>query len=206
MTSNVELYFVQGCMRCPLGATPRCKVHNWQKELKLLRSIAIACNLQEEIKWGVPTYTFQNKNIMIIAAFKEYAALSFFKGSLLSDHAKLLNKPGENSQAARLLRFTETKDITENEAIIKAYIYEALEIEKAELKVNFKKNPEPIPEELKEKFQFMPALKKAFEALSNSKQRGYILYFSAAKQAQTRIDRIEKCIPKIFEGKALNDR
>ena len=203
---KIDVYLAEGCGRCPLGGTPNCKVHNWQKELKLLRTIVLECGLTEELKWGVPCYTFQNSNVSIVAAFKEYCSLSFFKGALLNDAHKILVKPGENTQSDRLIRFTNVQEIMELEPVLKAYIYEAIEVEKAGLKVSFKKEPEPIPDELQRKLDKNPALKTAFEALTPGRQRAYIIYFSAPKQSKTREARIEKYIPQILEGIGLHDK
>jgi uncharacterized protein YdeI (YjbR/CyaY-like superfamily) len=177
----------------------------WQAEFKKLRRIILDCGLTEELKWGKPGYTFQKSNIVIIQGFKEFCALLFCKGALLNDANGLLEKPGENTQAARRIPFTNVREIVEMERILKAYIHEAIEAEKAGLKVNFKKNPEPIPEELQNKLDEMPALKTAFDALTPGRQRAYILYFSAPKQSKTRESRIEKCMRQILNGKGLND-
>ena len=206
MNTSVDEYFLEGCRRCPLGGTPDCKVHNWTEELKLLRSLILDCGLEEESKWGVPTYTYHANNVLILAAFKAYCSISFFKGALLSDEAKILEKPGKNTQAARLIKFTDIKEVTQLKSTIKSYIFEAIEIEKAGLEVKFEKNPEPIPEELQVKLDENPKLKSAFEALTPGRQRGYILFFSAPKQSKTRDSRIEKSIPKILKGKGMNDR
>ena len=206
MNPEVDQYLVDGCMRCKLGGTPECKVNDWREELRILRSIVLDCGLTEELKWGVPCYTFQGKNVLLVSALKEYAALSFFKGVLLRDTNGMLTAPGENSQASRLIKFTNVQEIIEMEATLKAYVYEAIEVEKAGLKVNFKKNPEPIPEELEKKFEEDPVLKTAFEALTPGRQRGYILYFSAPKQSKTRVSRIEKSIGKILNGEGLHDK
>ena len=206
MNTSVDGYFQEGCGRCPLGGTPDCKVHNWTEELKLLRLLILDCGLKEESKWGVPTYTYHANNVLILAAFNEYCSISFFKGALLSDEAKILEKPGKNTQAARLIKFTDIKEVTQLKSTIKSYIFEAIEIEKAGLEVKFEKNPEPIPEELQVKLDENPKLKSAFEALTPGRQRGYILFFSAPKQSKTRDSRIEKSIPKILKGKGMNDR
>ena len=206
MNTSVDTYFTAGCGRCPLGGTPECKVHHWTEELKQLRRIILGCGLNEESKWGVPTYTFQKSNVLILAAFKEYCSISFFKGALLSDTDKILTKPGENTQAGRLIKFTNVQEIAKLKSTIKAYIFEAIEVEKEGLEVNFKKNPEPIPMELQASFEKDPTFKTAFEKLTAGRQRGYILYFSAPKQAKTREARIEKCKPKILVGIGLNDR
>lgn len=181
------------------------KVPKWPEIMKALRTIILDCGLTEELKWRKPCYTFQDSNILIIQGFKNYCALMFFKGALLKDSKGLLKKPGESSQAARQFQFTHVQEIVEMEPILKAYIHEALEAEKAGLKVAFKKNPEPIPEELQNKLDEIPALKTAFEALTPGRQRAYILHFSAPKQSKTRESRVEKCMPQILNGKGLND-
>lgn len=206
MNTNVDTYFTEGCGRCALGGTPQCKVHNWTEELRLLRNIILDCGLTEESKWGVPCYTFQKSNVLILAAFNDYCSISFFKGALLNDGEDILIQPGANTQATRLIKFVNVQEIAKLKTILKAYIFEAIEVEKAGLNVVFEKNPEPISDELQRKFDENPALKSAFEGLTPSRQRGYILYFSAPKQAKTRDARIDKCVPKILDGKGLNDR
>lgn len=201
---EVDKYLAEGCGRCKLGGTPECKVHKWPQELKLLRKIALDCGLNEEIKWGVPVYTYQKHNIIIIGAFKENCVLSFFKGALLQDEENILKFPGENSQSAKVIRFTDVKLIQKLETVLKAYIFEAIEIEKAGLKVTPKKLEEyTVPEEFKSKLKEMPALKKAFEALTPGRRKAYLLHFSSAKQSTTRISRIEKSIPNILKGKGF---
>lgn len=180
-------------------------VKNWQEEIKKLRAILLSCQLTEALKWRVPCYTFQNKNIAIIGNFKDFCSISFFKGVLLKDTKGVLVAPGENSQSSRLIKFTNVKEILELENTIKAYIYEAIEIEKAGLKVEFKKELEPIPEEFQNKLKELPALKKAFNALTPGKKRGYILYFSGAKQSKSRSARVEKYIPRILDGYGIHD-
>ena len=202
----IDNYLSEGCGRCPLGGTPQCKVHDWQDELKRLRSIVLECGLTEELKWKAPCYTYQKKNIAMVSAFKEYCSISFFKGALLKDKLKLLSKPGESSQAARLVRFTNVQQIDDLEAGLKDYIIEAVKIEEAGKKVEFKKNPEPIPEELQQMMDKDDALKKAFNALTPGRQRGYILHFSKPKQSKTRVSRIVKCTPDILAGKGMHDR
>jgi len=206
MNKSVDNYLAEGCGRCPLGGTPDCKVLTWTSELELLRRLVLDCGLTEETKWGVPCYTFQNKNILLVSAFKEYCCISFFKGSLLSDEKGLLVKSGPNSQAVRLFKFTNIDEIVEIENEIKAYIFEAIEVEKAGLKVEYNKKPEPIPIELETKFEEDPVLKTAFEALTPGRQRAYIIHFSQPKQSKTRISRIEKCEPMILSGIGLNDK
>jgi len=183
------------------------EAEQWQEEFKKLRSIILSCPLTEELRWGKPCYTFQNGNIVLIHGFKEYCALLFFKGALLKDTSSILVQQTENVQAARQVRFTSVREIAKLKPILKAYIHEAIEAEKAGLKVKFKKTSEfNIPEEFQNKLNKIPALKTAFEALTPGRQRGYILYFSAAKQSETRESRIEKCMDQIFDGKGLNDR
>src|SRR5882672_1422286 len=182
------------------------KAKKWQEEFKKLRRLMLDCGLAEELKWGKPCYSFQKSNIVIIQGFKEFCALLFCKGALLNDANGILEKPGENTQAARRIPFTNVREIVEMEPILKAYIHEAIKAEKAGLKVNFKKNPEPIPEELQNKLDEIPALKTAFEALTPGRQRAYILYFSAPKQSKTRESRVEKCIQRILNGEGLNDQ
>ncbi len=182
------------------------KTKRWQEEFQKLRMIILACNLTEELKWGCPCYTFQKKNIVLIHGFKEYCALLFFKGALLNDANGILIQQTENVQAARQIRFTNVREIVEMETILKAYIYEAMEVEKAGLKVNLKKTTEfTIPEEFQNKLDEIPALKTAFAALTPGRQRAYILYFSAPKQSKTRESRVEKCMEQILNGKGLND-
>jgi uncharacterized protein YdeI (YjbR/CyaY-like superfamily) len=179
----------------------------WQKEMEKLRIIILDCGLTEEFKWGKPCYSYKDSNIVIIQGFKEYCALLFFKGVLLKDPDGILKKTGENTQVGRQIRFTNTDEISEMEATLKAYIYEAVEVEKAGLKVGIKKNTELIfPEEFKKKSDEIPALKTAFDALTPGRQRAYIFYFSAPKQSKTRESRIEKCIKRILNGKGLDDR
>lgn len=205
--SDVDAYLLAGCGRCPLGNTPQCKVHTWEKELAALRRLVLDTGLTEEIKWSVPCYTFQGSNILLVTAFKEYCALSFFKGALLQDTDGLLDKPGEHTQSARLIRFTDVRQIVELEPVLKAYVYEAVEVEKAGLKADFKeKTALEFPEELLKRLDEDPVLKAAFEALTPGRQRGYSLHFSAPKQAETRAARVEKCIPKILQGKGFHDR
>jgi uncharacterized protein YdeI (YjbR/CyaY-like superfamily) len=179
----------------------------WRKELAKLRMIFLDCQLTEELKWGKPCYTFQKRNIIVILSLKEHCALLFFKGALLNDANGILIKPGENTEAGRQMRFTNVREIVEMETILKAYIYEAIEVEKAGLKVNIKKPTElTIPEEFQNKLAEIPALKTAFDALTPGRQRSYIFYFSAPKQSKTRESRVEKCMPQILNGKGLDDQ
>jgi uncharacterized protein YdeI (YjbR/CyaY-like superfamily) len=171
-----------------------------------LRTIILDCQLTEELKWGCPCYTFQEKNIVLIHGFKEYCALLFFKGALLKDAKGILIQQTENVQASRQIRFTNVREIVKIDRILKSYIYEAVELEKAGLKVKFKKNAELIfPEEFQKKLVKNPALKTAFNALTPGRQRAYNLYFSESKQSKTRESRVEKCMQQILNGKGLND-
>ncbi|MED4280304.1 YdeI family protein [Priestia megaterium] len=182
------------------------KAKKWKEEYEALRKIVLDCELTEDFKWMNPCYTFEKKNVVLMHGFKEYCALLFPKGSLLQDSHGILIQQTENVQGARQIRFTNVQEIVEKEAILKAYIYEAIEVEKAGLKVKAKKPEELIiPEELQHKFDEIPALKMAFTTLTPGRQRAYILYFSGAKQSKTRESRIEKCIPNILTGKGLND-
>jgi uncharacterized protein YdeI (YjbR/CyaY-like superfamily) len=182
------------------------KAEQWQKEVEKLRTIVLDCPLAEELKWGCPCYTFQESNIVLIHVFKEYCALLFFKGSLLSDPNDILIQQTKNVQAARQIRLTNLREIVKLESVLKAYIYEAIEVERAGLKVKLKKAEEfPIPEEFKLRLDKKPALKKAFYALTPGRQRGYLLHFAAPKQSRTREARIDKCTPMIMQGKGLTD-
>jgi uncharacterized protein YdeI (YjbR/CyaY-like superfamily) len=182
------------------------KANKWQKELKKLRAIVLDCPLTEELKWGVPCYTFQKSNIVLIHVFKEYCAILFVKGALLKDAKGILVQQTKNVQAARQIRFTNIRQVAELEPVLKAYIHEAIEVEKSGLKVELKKTADfEVPEELQKKLDKNRALKTAFGALTPGRQRGYILYFAAAKQSKTRESRIEKCMPRILKGKGLND-
>ncbi|MGG0658488.1 YdeI/OmpD-associated family protein [Rummeliibacillus pycnus] len=182
------------------------KSKKWKEEYEKLRSIVLDCELTEEFKWMHPCYTFENKNIVLIHGFKEYCALLFHKGALLRDANGILIQQTENVQAARQIRFTNVQEIIEMETILKDYINEAIEVEKAGLEVIMKEHKEyTIPEELQNKFDEIPALKTAFEELTPGRQRAYILYFSQAKQSKTRVSRVEKYMQQILDGKGLND-
>lgn len=206
MTTEAEVYFSDGCGRCKLGGTPDCKVHRWPAELALLRRIVLNCGLTEEMKWGMPCYTYRGKNIVVVAAFKGHCSLSFFKGMLMQDAEGIMEKAGENTQAMRLIKFTNAGRIAELEAVLKAYIFEAIELEKSGAKVAAKKITEyTIPEEFQQKLDELPELKAVFETLTPGRQRAYLLHFGQPKQSQTRLSRIEKYIPKILTGKGMDD-
>lgn len=182
------------------------KAKAWQEEIKKLRTIVLDCHLTEELKWGSPCYMFEKSNIVLIHTFKEYCALLFFKGALLKDPKGILIQQSENVQAARQVRFTNIKEIIKQEKALKAYIYEAVKVEEAGLKVPLKKVTEyKVPEEFQKKLNKNAALKKAFTALTPGRQRAYLLHFAQPKQSATRESRIEKNIPKIMDGKGLND-
>src|SRR5579862_2547915 len=182
------------------------KAQKWQEELEKLRTIVLDCGLNEELKWGQACYTFQKKNIVLIHGFKEYCALLFFKGALLTDPKKILIQQTENLQSARQIRFTNVKEIMKLEKTLKYYIYEAVEVEESGLKVELKKTADfKMPEELQKKLNKDAPLRKAFDSLTPGRQRGYIFYFSQPKQSKTRDLRIEKSVPQILDGKGLND-
>jgi uncharacterized protein YdeI (YjbR/CyaY-like superfamily) len=192
MNPKVDFYFV--------------KAKKWQEELEQLRKIVLDCGLTEELKWGCPCYTFQKSNVVLMHTFKDYCALLFFKGALLKDADGLLVQQTKNVQAARQIRFTSVREITKQKRILKAYIQEAIEVEKAGLKVELKKTSEfNMPDEFKNKLDEMPELKTAFHALTPGRQRAYLLYFSAPKQAKTRESRVEKSMKKILMRKGLDD-
>lgn len=203
--NTVDDYLVQGCMRCKYGGTPQCKVLNWVEELELLRQLVLETGLKEEIKWGVPVYTHNSKNIVTVNALKESANIGFYKGVLLSDNHKILQQQG-NIQSGRILRFTNTSAIEEIAGVIQSYIREAIEIEEKGLRVEFKKEPEQLPEELLEAFDDDPMFKKAFYALTPGRQRAYSIYFSQPKQSPTRRSRISKYKEQIFNGIGLHDK
>lgn len=182
------------------------KAEKWHEELEQLRLIILDCGLTEELKWGCPCYTYQESNIVLIHVFKEYCAVLFFKGALLNDANGILIQQSENVQAARQVRFTNVREIIDLKATLKAYVYEAIEAEKAGLKVNLKKTTEfAMAEEFKNKLDGMPMLQTAFDALTPGRQRAYLLYFAAPKQSKTREARVDKYIPQILDGKGLND-
>ncbi len=192
MNPKVDFYFI--------------KAQKWQKEIEKLRMIVLDCGLTEELKWGVPCYTFQERNIVLIHVFKEYCAFLFFKGALLNDTNGILIQQTKNVQVARQIRFTNVREIVEWAPILKAHIYEAIEVERAGLKVNFKKTAEfTIPEEFQKKLDKMPALKTAFEGLTPGRQRAFLYHFSQPKLSKTRESRVEKCVRQILKGKGLED-
>ncbi|PJJ60976.1 YdeI/OmpD-associated family protein [Hymenobacter chitinivorans] len=206
MAPSVDLYFADGCGRCALVATPACSVRKWQPALHALRALALGSGLTEELKWGVPCYTLGTKNVVLIHAFKDYCALNFFNGALLSDPNSLLVQQTPNVQAARQIRFTDAQEILRLESVLHTYIREAIAVEEAGLKVARKPTSDfPLPEELHDALAANAALKAAFHTLTPGRQRGYLLFFAAPKQAKTRAARIEKYTPHILSGKGLHD-
>ena len=205
ISPEIAEFFDIGCGRCSLVGTPECKVKTWNEELHELREIILKNEVKEERKWGVPCYTDNGKNIILLSALKDSATVSFLKGSLIDDVHGLLIAPGKNSQSARYMKFTSVKEIKKAKPIIVDYIKQAVEIEGTGKKVAFKKEDDPIPEELSIAFKKQPELKTAFYALTPGRRRGYLLHFNQAKQSATRESRIQKCIPLILEGKGLQD-
>ncbi|MBB4118617.1 uncharacterized protein YdeI (YjbR/CyaY-like superfamily) [Mesonia hippocampi] len=182
-------------------------IKNWKEETTLLRQICLDCGLEEDFKWKHPCYTFQGKNVVLIHGFKDYCALLFHKGVLLKDTDEVLIQQTENVQTARQIRFTKPEEVIDLTPTIKRYIFEAIEVEKAGVKVKTKETSEfEMPSEFKEILEENSAIKKVFEALTPGRQRSYLLYFSQAKQSKTRLSRIEKSIPKMFQGKGHNER
>lgn len=204
--ASVSVYLNVGCGRCPLGNTPQCKVHSWSEELLLLRSIMLDSPLTEEVKWGIPCYTFKGKNILTFSALKNECVIGFLKGALIQDKHGLLKPPGPNAHESRVLRFTHTDQICDGKNIIHEYIQEAIKIEESGRKVEPKlisdmAFPEELIHVLKEDVQY----KKSFELLSPGKQKGYLFYFSSPKKSETRMSRIEKYRDRILSGKGLHD-
>lgn len=205
LNPQVDQYLIDGCMRCQYGATPLCKVLRWREALEMLRQIVLETGLKEELKWGVPVYTHNGKNIVTVNALKESANIGFYKGVLLTDKHQILSQQG-NMQSDRIVKFTNVDDIKKLTTLLKAYIEEAVAIEESGQKVVFASLPEPAPEELLQAFEEDPAFEKAFYSLTKGRQRGYIIHFSQPKQAQTRAGRIEKNKQQILNGVGLHDK
>ena len=201
----IDQFLLEGCMRCPKGATQACKVHLWTDILEFLRQLLLETELQEERKWGMPTYTLNGKNVVILGVFNQSCVLSFLKGGLLEDPYQLMERPGPNSQEGRFIRFTELSQAQAIEDKIKEYILQAIEVERLGKKSISKPTIPVLPEELHQKFMEHPGLEAAFFALTPGRQRGYVIHFSEAKQSATRLNRIEKYLPKIFAGKGMMD-
>jgi uncharacterized protein YdeI (YjbR/CyaY-like superfamily) len=192
MNPKVDFYFI--------------KAKKWKKEFETLRSIVLDCQLTEELKWGNPCYTFEKKNIVLIHGFKDYCALLLFKGALLKDPKGILVQQTENVQSARQIRFTNVQEIIKLKATLKSYIYEAVKVEEAGLKVDFKKTSDfEVPEEFQSKLDKSRALKNAFSSLTPGRQRAYLFYFSSAKQSKTRAARVEKYMDQIMDGRGMDD-
>ena len=205
MIKDPNDYFIDGCGRCSLHGTDQCKVRTWADSLVLLREIMLRSGLDEEAKWGQPTYTLKGKNVAMIFSFKDSCGISFFKGILLQDDAKILVPAGANSNVARLLKITSAAQVAELEPHIHAYIAEAIELEKSGAKVPKPTEREPMPETLAHWLENDPQLQTAWDLLTPGRQRSYILHVGSAKQEQTQLNRIEKCIPKIYAGKGFNE-
>lgn len=207
MNPEVDEYIKSGCGRCKLVGTPLCKVNPWRHIIIELRSLLLETDLTEEVKWSIPCYTFNGGNVVLLTAFKEYCALSFFKGSLMRDEGKLLIRQTKNVQGTRQLRFTTIDEVINNTALIRSYINEAIELEKSGMRIETKKVSDyDVPQELQEKLETSPRFKEAWDALTPGRKKGYILYFSGAKQAKTRAARIARHEQNIFAGKGLHDR
>lgn len=203
---SVEVYLQEGCGRCARGGTPECSALKWGEGLRQLRRIVQECGLTETIKWSQPCYVLGKRNILIVAAFREYCFLAFFRGNLLSDPEGLLVKAGEHTQEGRQIRFTDPSEILRLEPVLKAYICEAMAAAEAPPTAKQPAAVLPRPAELEALMAENAAFRMAFEALTPGRQRGYLMYFSQPKNAETRRRRVEQCIPKIQEGKGLNDR
>jgi uncharacterized protein YdeI (YjbR/CyaY-like superfamily) len=203
--TTIDEYFSIGCGRCDKGNTPDCKVHTWAAELAALRNIALNAGLVEELKWSQPTYTLNGGNVIMVSALKDGAFISFLRGSLLTDPENILQKPGANSNIARVIRFKNVSDIKELEPIITKYIEEAVKLVKDGKKVDVTPKELTLPVELTNRMEEDASLKEAFLALTPGRQRSHVLHISSAKQAATRVNRVEKCIPKIYDGLGFNE-
>jgi uncharacterized protein YdeI (YjbR/CyaY-like superfamily) len=208
MTTHADTFFAEGCGRCPLGGTPECKVRHWQALLLRLRDIVLETGLDETCKYGSPFYTLGpgGASVVWIGVLKDYALVGFAKGALLADPEGILFQQTKNVQAGRLIRFFSLDDVRRHENALRAYIFEAIEIERAGLKIRLKTTDEfEVPAELEQKMAEIPAFRAAFEALTPGRQRGYLLHFAQPKQSKTRTERIEKWMPEIFKGRGLHD-
>jgi uncharacterized protein YdeI (YjbR/CyaY-like superfamily) len=206
MNPAVDQYLAEGCGRCKLHATPDCKVHRWAAELRALRALLMSCGLTEERKWGMPCYTIKGKNVIMLFAWKDCCALSFFKGVLLTDTDGLLQLPGENSHEGRIVRFTSMQQIVDHEPALRTLVFEAIDAEEKGIKIPARPAAaQPMPEELATRLAADPALREAFTRLTPGRQRGYLLHIAGAKQSATREARIDRCAPSILAGKGLNE-
>ena len=206
MNPKVDLFLKDGCGRCKYHATDKCKVRNWNELLKSIRDMMLETGLTEDLKWGMPVYTMNNKNILMVAAFKEFCSISFLKGALLKDRYNILQKQGENGQSVRVFKCIGKEQLINNVSVLKSYIEEAKAIENAGLKVERKPNSSPFPVELEKILNSNSALKDAFFKLTPGRQRGYLIYFNQPKQSKTIISRIEKSMDNIMNGIGLHDR
>lgn len=207
MTTSIQQFFDEGCGRCELSLTPQCKAKKWLHEIKLLRELLLSLELDEEVKWGFPCYSQEGKNIVMLGALKDCCTLSFFKGALLQEKFKFLEKAGPNSEVARLIKFDDTEKIKSMWGQLEMLVRAAIEVEKSGKKIERTiLNEQDWPDELLEVMAETPGLKKAFQALTPGRQRGYIIHFSSAKTASTRKNRIQKYIDQILIGKGWNDR
>jgi uncharacterized protein YdeI (YjbR/CyaY-like superfamily) len=208
MTKNpsVDQYLITGCMRCSLGATPACKVHKYVEILSELREIIFRSELTEERKWGVPCYTLNGKNVILLSAFKEYACITFVKGILMSDPYNLLMKQGENQNTWRIIKFKKLEDVTSIVNELHAYVTESINIERSGINIPKRENYEPIPPEFEEVLAFDPEYSDAFFKLTKGRQRGYIIYISQPKGSEARFRRVNQCRPKILLGEGLHDK
>lgn len=203
LPDNVDTYLLRGCGRCELFDSPACKVNRWRTELEVLREIMLSTELREEVKWGVPCYTLNGKNVVLFGALKESVSISFMNGALLNDPAGILQKAGENSHVDRLLRFTNIDQVVDAAEAILDFTQQAIAYTAAGKKIDTPRTAPDVPEELLHAFAEMPELKQAFFALTPGRQRGYLLHFSQAKQSATRASRIAKCTDAILRGKGL---
>lgn len=203
--TQIDQFLLEGCMRCSLGATPACKVLLWTDILEFLRQLILETELQEERKWGVPTYSLNGKNVIMLGVFKDSCVLSFIKGQLLPDPKGLLELPGPNSREGRVLRFTQLSQATLLEKDIRDFLQDAIQVEQSGKKSETAPPPQVLPDELLQKFSEHPGLETAFFKLTPGRQRGYLIHFCGAKQSPTRLSRIEKSVAKIFAGKGMMD-
>lgn len=205
-TTNVDSYLRDGCGRCAFYQTPDCKVHRWSDVLNALRELLRETELVEQLKWGCPTYTLGGKNVVMLAAFKEHCALSFFKGVALDDEDGLMERPGPNSRVARIVKFTAVDQVIDRRAQVAGLIQHAIAAERAGVQVVTDAGPEPLPVELEQILDEDPSLRLAFDELTPGRQRSHIIYISGASQSTTRTRRVQKCAPKILLGKGFNER
>ena len=203
---DVDSYLADGCGRCERYRTPSCKVHRWTEPLKALRELLLRAGLTEEMKWGSPCYTLEGENVAMLASLEEHCGLSFFEGALLADERGLLERPGPNTRAARVLRFTSADQVRAQREAIRGLIEQAAALARAGAKVERGPTPEPVPEELQRRLDSDPELEAAFAALTPGRRRSFILHVSGAKRSETRVARVERCVPKILTGRGFDER